>query len=104
MKRWELHKIIISVESVQTAMRDVLTSLSSQPYLSIPALPPLPHLTTISKQFASSESIEDVNNDDQDDVSDHSDEIQNLNFLRTNCDRLTQRRATDFSQVFYLSL
>jgi len=87
------------VESVQTAMRDVLTSLSSQPYLSIPALPPLPHLTTISKQFASSESIEDVNNDDQDDVSDHSDEIQNLNFLRTNCDRLTQRRATDFSQA-----
>ena len=85
-------------------MRDVLTSLSSQQYLSIPALPPLPHLsTTISKQFASSECIEDVNNDDDqeedDDVSDHSEETQNLNFLRANCDRLTQRRATDFSQV-----
>ena len=83
-------------------MRDVLTSLSSQQYLSIPALPPLPQLnTTISKQFASSECIEDVNNDDleEDDVSDHSEETQNLNFLRTNCDRLTQRRATDFSQV-----
>ena len=40
---------------------------------------------------------------DDDDIIDE-DESQRLNFLRTNCDRLTERRATDFSQVNNLNI
>ena len=90
------------MDTVQTAMRDVINSISSQSYLTIPTLP---QLISVTKKFASTEAVaevEIVKNDDDDDVKedsndDVSDSDQTLNFLH--CDRLKDRRATDFSQV-----
>ena len=95
------------MDSVGTAMRDVINSISSQSYLTIPTLP---QLISVTKKFTSSEAVTEVeivenddNIDDEEAKEDSNDDIsdgdQTLNFLRTNCDRLTDRRATDFSQV-----
>ena len=105
----------LSVDSVQTALRDAISSIStSKQYLNLPSLQQLPAFlsgkiqngnndqtdvvitkdTEEDKETTCSESV-DSNNDD---VMDE-DESQRLNFLRINCDRLTERRATDFSQV-----
>ena len=93
------------MDTVQTAMRDVINSISSQSYLTIPTLP---QLISVTKKFASTEAVAEVeivkndDDDNDDDVKedsndDVSDSDQTLNFLH--CDRLKDRRATDFSQV-----
>ena len=86
-------------------MKDVLSSLSSQQYLTIPTLP---SLSSVTRSFASPETVtvttteigEDENSEEEisDDVTE-ADKDQTLQLLRANCDRLKDRRATDFSQV-----
>ena len=86
-------------------MKDVLSSLSSQQYLTTP---PLPSLSSVTRSFASPETVtvttteieEDENSEEEisDDVTE-ADKDQTLQLLRANCDRLKDRRATDFSQV-----
>ena len=97
---------------MQTALRDAFSSLSSSSYLTIPSLPQLPSIIIGKKETENTntqveveikvasekESSECEEKIDDDDIIDE-DESQRLNFLRTNCDRLTERRATDFSQV-----
>ena len=106
-----------SVETVQTALRDAFSSLSSSSYLTIPSLPQLPSIIIGKKETENTntqveveievasekESSECEEKIDDDDIIDE-DESQRLNFLRTNCDRLTERRATDFSQVNNLNI
>ena len=104
----------LSVDSVQTALRDAISSIStSKQYLNLPSLQQLPAFLSGGKiQNGNSEGevviTQDTEEDKEtcsdsvdsnvDDVMDE-DESQRLNFLRINCDRLTERRATDFSQV-----
>ena len=90
---------------MSSAMKDVLSSLSSQQYLTIPTLP---SLSSVTRSFASPETVtvttteieEDENGEEEisDDVTE-ADKDQTLQLLRANCDRLKDRRATDFSQV-----
>ena len=87
---------VVAVESVSTAVRGALSSLPGQQYLTIPALPtfrqPAP-----SPAPAPAPETETASSDteEEEDIS--------LAFLRSKCDRLTERRATDFSQVDNIS-
>ena len=90
---------------MSSAMKDVLSSLSSQQYLNIPTLP---SLSSVTKSFTKTETV-NVNSDevDQDENEEEEmiDEVMEaeqdlpLEDLRATCDRLSDRRATDFSQV-----
>ena len=76
------------MESVSTAVRGALSSLPGQQYLTIPALPTF-------RQPAPETASSDTEEEEEEDIS--------LAFLRSKCDRLTERRATDFSQVDNIS-
>ena len=88
--------VVVAVESVSTAVRGALSSLPGQQYLTIPALPtfrqPAPSPAP-APETASSDTEEEE--EEEEDIS--------LAFLRSKCDRLTERRATDFSQVDNIS-
>ena len=97
---------------MSSAMKDVLSSLSSgQQYLNIPSLP---SLSSVTKSFASSAEAVNVSIDECDqDVNDEeesTDEVTEvdkdltLEVMRANCDRLNDRRATDFSQVSRITI
>ena len=90
---------------MSSAMKDVLSSLSSQQYLNIPTLP---SLSSVTKSFTSTEAVNvSINECDQDENEDEEiiDEVReadkdlSLDVIRAKCDRLNDRRATDFSQV-----
>ena len=84
------------MESVSTAVRGALSSLPGQQYLTIPALPtfrqPAPETAPAPETETASSDTEE---EEEEDIS--------LAFLRSKCDRLTERRATDFSQVDIIS-
>ena len=81
-------------------MKDVLSSLSSQQYLNIPSLP---SMSSVTKSFKSTEavsvSIDEVDQDENEEEEIIVDKDLTIEDLRANCDRLNDRRATDFSQV-----
>ena len=85
------------MESVSTAVRGALSSLPGQQYLTIPALPtfrqPAPETAPAPETETASSDTEEE--EEEEDIS--------LAFLRSKCDRLTERRATDFSQVDNIS-
>ena len=95
---------------MSSAMKDVLSSLSSQQYLNIPTLP---SLSSVTKSFTTSTEAVNVsiNECDQDENEDEEiiDEVReadkdlSLDVIRAKCDRLNDRRATDFSQVNKIS-
>ena len=85
---------------MSSAMKDVLSSLSSQQYLNIPSLP---SMSSVTKSFKSTEavsvSIDEVDQDENEEEEIIVDKDLTIEDLRANCDRLNDRRATDFSQV-----
>ena len=85
---------------MSSAMKDVLSSLSNQQYLNIPTLP---SLSSVTKSFTSTEAVNvSINECDQDENQDEvreADKDLSLDVIRAKCDRLNDRRATDFSQV-----
>ena len=96
---------------MSSAMKDVLSSLSSgQQYLNIPSLP---GLSSVTKSFASAEAVnvsidecdQDVNEEEEsvDEVTEVDKDLT-LEVMRANCDRLNDRRATDFSQVCRITI
>ena len=85
---------------MSSAMKDVLSSLSSQQYLNIPSLP---SMSSVTKSFKSTEavsvSIDEVDQDENEEEEIIVDKDLTIEDLRANCYRLNDRRATDFSQV-----
>ena len=85
---------------MSSAMKDVLSSLSSQQYLNIPSLP---SMSSVTKSFKSTEavsvSIDEVDQDENEDEEIIDEKDLTIEVLRAKCDRLNDRRATDFSQV-----
>ena len=91
---------------MSSAMKDVLNSLSSQQYLNIPSLP---SLSSVTKSFTSTEAVNvsidecDQDENEEEEIIDteatEADKDLSLEVIRAKCDRLNDRRATDFSQV-----
>ena len=91
---------------MSSAMKDVLNSLSSQQYLHIPSLP---SLSSVTKSFTSTEAVNvsidecDQDENEEEEIIDteatEADKDLSLEVIRAKCDRLNDRRATDFSQV-----
>ena len=85
---------------MSSAMKDVLNSLSSQQFVNIPSLP---GMSSVTKSFNSTEAVsvsidkEDQDENEEEEITDEKD--LTIEVLRANCDRLNDRRATDFSQV-----
>ena len=85
---------------MSSAMKDVLSSLSSQQYLNIPSLPSMSSVTkSLKSTEAVSVSIDEVDQDENEEDEIIVDKDLTIEDLRANCDRLNDRRATDFSQV-----
>ena len=87
---------------MSSAMKDVLSSLSSQQYLNIPSM------SSVTRSFTSSEAVSvsidevDLDENEEEEIIDEgmeADKDLTIEVLRANCDRLNDRRATDFSQV-----
>ena len=87
---------------MSSAMKDVLSSLSSQQYLNIPSM------SSVTRSFTSSEAVSvsidevDLDENEEEEITDEATEADKnltIEVLRANCDRLNDRRATDFSQV-----
>ena len=87
---------------MSSAMKDVLSSLSSQQYLNIPSM------SSVTRSFTSSEAVSvsideaDLDENEEEEITDEAmeaDKDLTIEVLRANCDRLNDRRATDFSQV-----
>ena len=83
-------------------MKDVLSSLSSQQYLNIPSM------SSVTRSFTSTEAVSvsidevDLDENEEEEITDEATEADKdltIEVLRANCDRLNDRRATDFSQV-----
>ena len=83
------------MESVSTAVRGALSSLPGQQYLTIPALPTFRQPAPSPAPAPETETASSDTEEEEEDIS--------LAFLRSKCDRLTERRATDFSQVDNIS-
>ena len=91
---------------MSSAMKDVLNSLSGQQYLNIPSLP---SLSSVTKSFTSTEAVNvsidecDQDENEEEEIIDteatEADKDLSLEVIRAKCDRLNDRRATDFSQV-----
>ena len=84
---------------MSSAMKDVLSSLSSQQYLNIPGI------SSVTRSFTSTEAVSvsidevDLDENEEEEIIDEADKDLTIEVLRANCDRLNDRRATDFSQV-----
>ena len=87
---------------MSSAMKDVLSSLSSQQYLNIPGI------SSVTRSFTSTEAVSvsidevDLDENEEEEITDEATEADKdltIEVLRANCDRLNDRRATDFSQV-----
>ena len=87
---------------MSSAMKDVLSSLSSQQYLNIPSM------SSVTRSFTSTEAVSvsidevDLDENEEEEIIDEAtedDKDLTIEVLRANCDRLNDRRATDFSQV-----
>ena len=87
---------------MSSAMKDVLSSLSSQQYLNIPSM------SSVTSSFTSTEAVSvsidkvDLEENEEMEITDEvteADKDLTIEVLRANCDRLNDRRATDFSQV-----
>ena len=87
---------------MSSAMKDVLSSLSSQQYLNIPSM------SSVTRSFTSTEAVSvsidevDLDENEEEEITDEATEADKdltIEVLRANCDRLNDRRATDFSQV-----
>ena len=87
--------VVVAVESVSTAVRGALSSLPGQQYLTIPALPTFRQPAHSPAPAPETETASSDTEEEEEDIS--------LAFLRSKCDRLTERRATDFSQVDNIS-
>ena len=87
---------------MSSAMKDVLNSLSSQQF--VLNIPSLPGMSSVTKSFNSTEAVsvsidkEDQDENEEEEIIDHEKDLT-IEVLRANCDRLNDRRATDFSQV-----
>ena len=80
---------------MSTAVRGALSSLPGQQYLTIPALPTFRQPAPSPAPAPETETASSDTEEEEEDIS--------LAFLRSKCDRLTERRATDFSQVDNIS-